>query len=245
MIFLLFLVFMFAWMKPVLALDVRNQVIGSDNNVWRAVRNANNTVTVFKNDSTAGVPQPGGALLSKPALALVGSTVYMIGRGTDNQVYCNRISSPYTSWVGWQVLSGLFVADAPAAVSRLGNVFAAVRGTDNALYTRIVTNCGGSWSFTGWFTNAAPQMISDDSGVRIYFQTPEGEFRRFLLGTSGAPFARSFGDDKELRGDRMIQSDGVAIGYGEITHPIVYGGDAMQHLRLSVSAPAILHRCLA
>jgi hypothetical protein len=35
----------------------RNQVFGNDNKVWRVEKNANNTITFFKNDSAFGVPQ--------------------------------------------------------------------------------------------------------------------------------------------------------------------------------------------
>lgn len=66
--------------------DLRNQITGSDNNVWRAERKADNTITVFRNDSTVGISQPGGLVLSTPALTRLGSTIYMIGRGIDDSV---------------------------------------------------------------------------------------------------------------------------------------------------------------
>lgn len=95
-------VFCFVWINPVFALYIRNQVNGSDNNVWRAeIVGPNSTVTAFRNDSTSGIPQPGGGASSTPAMGRFGNTLYIIGRAINNNgIFCNRFTPGTPSWTG-------------------------------------------------------------------------------------------------------------------------------------------------
>lgn len=212
---------------PVLAqLDVRYQVAGSDNNVWAAGINlSNNTVVVLRNGSDIFVPQAGGQTLSSPALTRLGSTIYMLRRGLDDVVYCNRLPWPYTSWIGWVSLGGT-TSSALAVASSLSRVYVAGREkTSDGLYTRDVTDCGGTWSWTGFYTNDAPEMISDDAGVRIYFYDLNGDSRSLVLGATVAPRVAVFGSDKELHGARLFVAP-YWVGHGPIAHSILLFGNA-------------------
>lgn len=203
---------------------VRNQT-GSVSAVYRLERTSTNGMTFLRNDSAAGIQQPGGATLSEPALTTLSSTVYGLVRGTNQGIYCNRYTPSTNTWAGWINLGGATL-DAPAIASNGSSVYAVVRGTDNGVYYRNVTTCGGAWVWTGQAEAGAPQLTGDASGFYIYISDPSGLIRRHRIGECSTypcswPRVWGFENDPEWRGAKTAP-DGLVTG-------ATFGIGARQH----------------
>jgi hypothetical protein len=108
---------------------VRNQVVGPDNTIWRAVIGDNQQVQIFANDQPM-TNQPGGTAWSEPALGRLGDTIYLVMRGPNDKVICNRTTGG--NWVGWVEL-GMTTLDAPALASNGSAIYAAIRQVDDTV----------------------------------------------------------------------------------------------------------------
>lgn len=113
-----------------------------------------------------GVPAAGVPLVGGPRALAVGSSTYVFARGQDKNVwYVVRDGSGYGPW---HKLSGINVADDPAAVSaKAGRIDLFALGTDGLLYRR--TMAGGHWN--AWSQvderthfDAAPAAASSEPG---------------------------------------------------------------------------------
>ena len=97
----------------------------------------------------------GGRTYSAPAAAWIpGSNgPFVFARGTDNALFVNTFAAGHAS--GWRTLGGTLI-DAPAAAgTSSGGMDVAVRGTDNAVWGKLLRN--GNWSaFTRAWVPAAP-----------------------------------------------------------------------------------------
>ncbi|NUS11624.1 MAG: serine/threonine protein kinase, partial [Streptomyces sp.] len=117
--------------------------------------------SAFQGVPAAGVPLTGG-----PRALAVGGSTYVFARGKDKNVwYVVRDAHGYGPW---HKLTGINVADDPAAVSaREGRVDLFALGTDGLLYRR--TMAGGRWN--AWSQvderthfDAAPAAASSEPG---------------------------------------------------------------------------------
>lgn len=90
-----------------------------------------------------GVPAAGVRLVGGPRALVADGATYVFARGQDKNVwYVVRDGSGYGPW---HKLSGISVADDPAAVSaKAGRIDLFALGTDGLLYRRTMT--GGHWS---------------------------------------------------------------------------------------------------
>jgi peptidoglycan/xylan/chitin deacetylase (PgdA/CDA1 family) len=97
----------------------------------------------------------GGRTYNAPAAAWIpqSNEALVFARGTDNALYVDTFAAGRAS--GWRTLGGTLI-DAPAAAGTPGNgMDVAVRGTDNAVWGKLLRN--GNWSaFTRAWAPAAP-----------------------------------------------------------------------------------------
>jgi peptidoglycan/xylan/chitin deacetylase (PgdA/CDA1 family) len=115
-------------------------VAGTDHAVWRRTRSAG---------QWSGWQSLGGLTYTAPAATAnpQGGEAWVFVRGTNNMLYLNTTAAT----TGWRSLGGVLI-DAPAAASTTGRADVVVRGTDNALFSRLYRN--GGWS--GWSRAWAP-----------------------------------------------------------------------------------------
>ena len=111
-------------------------VVGTDQAVWRATRTGS---------TWSGWQWLGGRTYVAPTAAPSpqGDGAWVFVRGTANDLYVNPNAA--AGGTAWQSLGGVLI-DAPAAAGGGGRVDVVVRGTDNALWSRLFRN--GAWS--GW-----------------------------------------------------------------------------------------------
>ncbi|WP_410169999.1 PLL family lectin [Actinacidiphila bryophytorum] len=113
-----------------------------------------------------GVPAAGVPLVGGPRALVAGGATYVFARGEDKNIwYVVRDGSGYGPW---HKLSGINVADDPAAVSaRPGRIDLFALGTDGLLYRRTMTGAHwNSWSQVDERTHfdAAPAAASSEPG---------------------------------------------------------------------------------
>jgi peptidoglycan/xylan/chitin deacetylase (PgdA/CDA1 family) len=111
--------------------------------------------TSYSAGSWSGWSSFGGRTYVAPAVAATGTSTnvrLLIRDATTSALHVRTRTAG--SWNGWQALGGILI-DAPAATGRTdGAVDVVVRGTDNALYGRMLRN--GTWtSFARAWTPAA------------------------------------------------------------------------------------------
>lgn len=130
-------------------------VTGTDHEVWAKTRTA---------AGWSGWRTLGGLTYTAPTVAPSpqGDARWVFVRGTNDVLYVN----PTETVSGWQRLGGTLI-DAPATASTPGRMDVVVRGSDNALWSRLYRN--GTWS-TGWVkawtpvapTTPAPSLLGVD-----------------------------------------------------------------------------------
>ena len=116
--------------------------VGTDRAVWRTTRTGS---------TWSSWQWLGGRTYSAPTVAPSppGDGTWVFVRGTNNGLYVNQNAA--AGGTAWEDLGGVLI-DAPAAAGAAGRVDVVVRGTDNALWSRLFRN--GVWS--GWAGAWAP-----------------------------------------------------------------------------------------
>ena len=123
--------------------------------------------------AAAGAPAaapPNQAPRSSVALAFdqagVGFALY---RGGDNAVYMRTFSGSGPAWSAQSRIGGVIVG-APAAAGAATTVVVAARGTDNALWLRIMRNgTWGKWTSWGGVLSASPAItVGSDSRIDAF-----------------------------------------------------------------------------
>jgi hypothetical protein len=217
--------------------DNRNGVSGADGAYYQADAQPGGNVKLLRNGLQHSAPGTNVFVQSNPAMTRVGSTLYVVVRSTNNNnIYCTRSSSPYTSWTPWVYVNGQTL-DAPALVSNSSGtqVWAFVRGTNNLLYRADLTNCPSSpaWAAPGPAMQAAPSAVSDPSGIYVSYLGADNEFHRWKLGTSSFPIARGFGSDQDATGGALY----VHLNSDQIGSSFLPSGYAPPILHRAVSIP--------
>jgi len=108
-----------------------------------------------------------------PAATVLGGSLYLFVRGTDDQVYVNRFNG--ISWSGWGAVPGSGpTQDAPAAVAYQGNVYLFTR--DGTLMYVNVMFGGSFWGGraevegNGTGVSAPAAAASSDHGINLVVQ---------------------------------------------------------------------------
>ncbi|SHK90460.1 serine/threonine protein kinase [Actinacidiphila paucisporea] len=113
-----------------------------------------------------GVPAAGVPLVGGPRALVMDGATYVFARGQDKNVW--YVVRGGTGYGPWHKLSGISVADDPAAVSaRAGRVDVFALGTDGLLYRRTMTGARwNSWTQVDERTHfdAAPAAASSEPG---------------------------------------------------------------------------------
>jgi hypothetical protein len=214
---------------------VRNQVVGPDNTIWRAVINADQQLQIFANDQLM-TNQPGGTALSEPALGRLGDEIYLVMRGPGDKVVCNRTNGG--SWVGWVEL-GVTTSDAPAVASNGSAIYAAIRQANDTVSYGEITNCASGWVSTAQaMTASSPELTADHSGFYLYVAGPDGAPLRHKIGSGGWQRVFRFVRDTDTHGAQFDCHDGSqenVFGYGPHAHRVTRYGKL---LPLCQPAPA-------
>jgi hypothetical protein len=129
-------------------------------------------VKVFNGSSWSGWTPLGGYLTSDPGAVVLGSDVYLFGRGSDNAFWLNQRTG---SWSGWQSLGGILNSD-PAPVADSSSIWLFARGGSALWYRRLV---GGTWS--GWAQlggsgtiTSNPEPVADGANVSVFARLSDG-----------------------------------------------------------------------
>lgn len=113
---------------------------------------------------------PGGHTIDSPGCAILGNSLYIVVRGTNNVTYFDSMNLGSNSWSGWQSLLG-WTAAAPVLVSTpsANRLDLILRGTNNGIYHMSFP--GGvptmAWDSPGGSTPVAPVSVSDSSGFHL------------------------------------------------------------------------------
>ncbi len=151
--------------------NVELVVRGSDDGVYQKTFSA--TSGAF---SGSWVKSPGGLTIDQPACAVIGTTLYVVVRGSTTELWATTLNLSTRTWAAtWTDLGG-FSPSAPAlaatpALSRLDLV---VRGANDQIYHKAFTS--GAWA-AAWDTSnrtpvpdktlATPAIVSDGSQLHL------------------------------------------------------------------------------
>jgi hypothetical protein len=140
----------------------------------------------LRNLSTGGLTGAAGHLIGAPALLADGNTLFVFGRGTDNQLWVN-----ICTWSGscgtWVSLGGTLTSAPAASISgpSVADYSVYARGTNGALWSRTRTASGwGGWRSLGgqllngtgpaaaYLTGDGPYTLVVGTNQQLYVEGP-------------------------------------------------------------------------
>jgi hypothetical protein len=128
---------------------------------------------------------PTGATDEQPTCAVLGSTMSVVVRGTDTNLWANSLDLNTGTWSAWVNLGGSSPSPpALAASPSIGALDLVVRGTDNIVYHKFYAN--GGWS-TLWDDCGSGSFLRASSAPAIISGNRTGTnlVRAVVLGTDG------------------------------------------------------------
>ncbi|MGI8333316.1 polysaccharide deacetylase family protein [Actinomadura scrupuli] len=139
--------------------------------VYRASK-GNTVLRTFTGGVWSAPTDLGGKLIGGPATTYADTTLQVLGRGTDGQLW-QRVRTAGV-WGSWAKVGGLVMSSAPAAVGRSdGRVDVFVRDAADALAMRTYRpgSGWGTWTSLGGVLYSAPAVVATDSGGLQVFVT--------------------------------------------------------------------------
>jgi hypothetical protein len=141
----------------------------------------------LKNLATGAVTAAGGRLVGAPALMADGSTLFVFGRGTDNQLWVSSCNSS-GGCGSWTPLGGSITSQPAASISgpSVADYSVYARGGNGALWGRTHTASGwGGWHSLGGQLLAGP-------GPAAAYMTGNGPYT-LVVGTNQQLYAEGPG----------------------------------------------------
>ena len=128
--------------KPAITVD-------QDGNIYLVVRGMNDKIYINRKDAGggwSGWKAISGSTPDAPAAAVIGGTLHIVVRGSDNGIWHAKVDTSTLSMIGsWTKISGS-TPSAPDLTIHGQELYLAVRGSDNKIY--INRYDGSSW--LGW-----------------------------------------------------------------------------------------------
>jgi hypothetical protein len=170
--------------------------------------------------SAAASWQPVGAAqcIGGPGAVVVGGTLTVACRGTDNALWYNTApwpgSAPLPAFTSpWQSLGG--VLSAAPAIAPVGGVLTFfVRGTSGAIYTRTLAS---GYSATPWGCIGAPAAAVETASNDTYFACQGGDHSLWIAINGGAGWSDAVSQGGTLTG-------GPAVAAGSLETDILAEG---------------------
>lgn len=186
-----------------------------------------------------GLSSPTGVqIVSDPVAAVFKGRMYVLARGSDNQIWV-RIFYPdgNPAWGGWFVLPGA-VTDTPAVASRDDSLFVFARTSSGEVRYHTYTEGAPSWvtyrALYGNIVGSPSAITTPDNTVHVQARTATGEIVYRYIGENGwndnttdptrwRPLGKPTGV--------TLDSGPVAVNYGSALYVTGQGSDGNLHTR--------------
>lgn len=169
----------------------------------------------------------GGVLTSDAVSASLGSTVHVVGKGTDNAFHTRRWNG--STWSAWESLGGILTTG-PAMTSFAGKLYCFGRGTDGGSFQNVYAGSWSGWQPLGGISTSSVAAATTPSEIHVFVRGTDN--RMFTRRSSGAAYT-----PWDPIGGATFSSDPVAVADGADVSLFARGADqSLWHVRRTGSA---------